>query len=369
MEKHMKIIIIALLLVCSILSIDNRETFNETKQGQIEMAEGVYWIGADNNMYSKQAGVTGVTKNSPASYNSPNFYMPAGLQQINDPNAPAPAPASSGSGGGGGSATDIAAYDQSINNTQAAINRLGSDFEQGASQVDTSYQNAINQLLLGKNTANKSYDTNKQQTAKDYVGAKNTIGSNAGNSLNGLLRLLGARGAGGSSAARVSAPEAVSRQATLQRGEVGGQFGANNQALDTNWNNYLTDYNNQVSSAGNQRDQQKGELQSAIERNRATLLQTLSQLSGQRAAAAGGSATGAAQPFLDQANDALNRASSYRATPITYNTQAYSAPELSKYLTNPNAAPTYQGQSPTNDYFNPFLSALLGKKQNQTVAA
>lgn len=254
-------------------------------------------------------------------------------------------------------------YDQSIGNTQAALNRLGDQFNSGVSGIDSSFTNALNQLLLGKNQANSAYSTNKQQTAKDYVGAKNTIGANAGSSLSGLLRLLGSRGAGGSSAATITAPGAVARNATLQRQDVGSTFGANNQALDTGWNNYLTGYNNQVSGATSQRDQQKSELQRQIDTNRASLLQTLASLSGQRAQAAGGNPTGAAQPYLDQANAVLDQTSRYNIAPINYQTQAYNAPELSKYTTNPNAAPTYNGQRASSDYFSPYLSALLGKKQ------
>lgn len=302
--------------------------------------------------------------------NLPTFD-PAGQAQ-KDANLPTYSSTLTGNSGAAAPTIDqaqLASYDQSIGNVNSALGRLGAQFNSGASGIDSSYQNALNQLLLGKNQSNATYTTNKQQTSKDYIGAKNSIGANAGSSLNSLLRLLGSRGAGGGSAATVSAPGAVARQATQQRGDVGNTFGSNNQALDTNWNNYLTGYDNQVSSANNQRDQQKSELQRSIDNNRASLLQTLAQLSGQRAQAAGGNATGAAQPYLDQANSVLDRTANYSTAPISYQTQAYNAPELSKYTTNPNATPTYQGQSQTNDFFSPYLSALLGKKQPGTVAA
>lgn len=279
-----------------------------------------------------------------------------------------------GGGYGGGAAAPridtaaIAAYDQGIGNTQAAINRLDPQYNSSLSGIESSYKNALDQLLLGKNRGETSYKDNKQQTATDYVGAKNTIGANAGSSLKGLLRLLGSRGAGGSSAALTTAPEAVSRQATLQRGEVGGEFGKNNKALDINWNNFLTDYENQVKSAGSQREQQRRELQNQFDSQRQTLLNNLAQLAGQRASAAGGNSVAAAQPYLNQANAFADRAANFTVNPINYQTQAYTAPELNKYTVNPNAAPTYQGQAPTSDYFSPYLSALLGKKQ-QTVAA
>lgn len=271
-----------------------------------------------------------------------------------------------GGGGGGGAGVDLSAYDQGIGNVQAGLNRLGTQQNSGYGAIESSYQDALNQLLLGKNRANQDYTNTKQTAATDYVGAKNTVGSQAGESLTGLQRLLGSRGAGGGSAARIAAPQAVARGASLQRADIGNTFGKNNQALDTNWGNFMTDYDNQVSSAGNQRTQQRQGLEQSIEGNRASLLQTLAQLTGQRAQAAGGNATGAAQPYLDQANSVLDRLSNYTTAPINFQTQAYQAPALSTY--NPQATETsFQGQG-SNDYFSPYLQALLGKKQQRQFA-
>lgn len=257
----------------------------------------------------------------------------------------------------------LAAYDQGISNTQSAIDRLPGQLNSAYSGVDASLSNALNQLLFGKNQANQAYSTNKQQAGTDFVQAKNTIGANAGNTLNGLLRLLGSRGAGGSSAALFGAPTAVAQGATQQRAGAANTFGANNQSLDTGWNNYLTGYNNQVSSAQAQRDQQRQSIQQQNQQQQASLLQSLAQLTGEKAAATGGSATGAAQPYLDQANSILNGLSNYTVAPINYQTQAYQAPSLASYSTNPQAAPTYNGQSAGNDYTSPYLAALLKQKQ------
>ena len=296
--------------------------------------------------------------------------------QFAPPPQQAPEPTYSGGGGGGGGyaapapapapvidQAAIAAYDQQINNTQAGINRLGPQQESGNSSIEASFQNALNQLLLGKNQSEGAYKTNKQGTATNYVGAKNTIGANAGSTLQGLWRLLGSRGAGGGSAYRYGAPQGVARGATIQRNEAGNTFGQNNQALDTNWGNYMTGYNNEVSSAGSQKEQARQTLQQQIDSNRAGLLNSLATLQGQRAQAAGGNAVGAAQPYIDQANAVLDKSANYTTAPINYQTQAYNAPSLASYNSNPMAAPTYQGQPMNNDYFSPYLGALLGRKQ------
>lgn len=291
---------------------------------------------------------------------------------------------SGGGGGGGGSAPaavdpyaqyggqaaynqNLSQYDQGISNTQAAVGRLGNQLNSGNSTIDASWQNALNQLLGNENQGRASYDTNTNQNKQDYVAGKNTVRANAGSTLSGLLRLLGSRGAGGSSAATITAPGAVTRQATIQQSDLGNTYGHNAQNIDTNWNNFEIGVNNQRSSANSQRDQQRQGLQQQIDGNRATLLQTLASLSGQKAAYTGGNATAAAQPYLNQANSVLDHLANYTTAPINYQTQAYTAPSLDKY-TSSAITPTVQGQTQGNDYTSPYLAALLKQKQ-QTVGA
>lgn len=278
------------------------------------------------------------------------------------------------SGGGWGAAASRAtqealrSFDQQIARTQSAINRLDSELNSGFSTIDASYQNALNQLLGGKNQAERNYGDNVNTTRTNYIAGKNTVGANAGNTLNSLQRLLGARGAGGSSAYSVTAPQTVSRQATLQRGDLANTFGSNMKSLDQAWGDFLQGYENQVSSAKSQREQQRNELQRSIDRNKASLLESLASLAGQRAQATGGSSIAASQPYLNQADAILNSIANYTVAPISYKLDAYKAPSLASYTTNPNAAPTYQGQKSTTDYFSPYLAALLGKKQQNLTA-
>lgn len=258
---------------------------------------------------------------------------------------------------------NVSQYDQGINQINSALGNLGPQKQSTDSKIQASYDDALSQLLLGENQAHSTYDTNVLQNKQDYVAGKNTVRSNAGNSLNSLLRLLGSRGAGGSSAATITAPGAVARSATLQQSDLGNNFGHNAQSLDTNWGNYELGVNNQRASARKQLDEQAAANNDQFNTQQASLLQQLAQLSGQKAAYTGGNATAAAQPYLDQANALSSQVGRFNYTPIDYKTQAYTAPTLDKYTVNPNATPTYNGQSAGNDYFSPYLQALLGKKQ------
>lgn len=273
--------------------------------------------------------------------------------------------APAGPSGAGTDPNQIATYNQTIDNTNQAINRLNPQLNSGLAGIDSSYQDAYNKLLLGKSQANQTYDTNVLSNKQNFVGGKNTVSANAGQTLNGLQRLLGSRGAGGSSTATIAAPQAVDRQATLQRTDLTNTFGQNAKSLDQNWGSFLQDYNNNLNSIGSQRDQGKTKLQNDIASQKANLLQTLAGLQAQR-----DNNPASGQGSLDAANALLNQvANSPGVAPITFNAQAYTAPNLSSYTTNPNATPTYQGQAPSNDYFSPYLSALVGKKQPGNTAA
>lgn len=277
---------------------------------------------------------------------------------------------SAGAGGAGGAdQATLSSYDQAINNTNSGLGRLDNQLNSGYSGIESSYQNAINQLLASRNTGEADYNTNKLKTGNEYVAGKNTVGAQAGSTLNSLRRLLGSRGAGGGSAYTISAPGEVARMATSQRSELGQKFGENMQGLDTQWNRFLTDYENQRSGAASQRDQARQGLEGQISSAKAGILQQLASLQAERAKAAGGNAVGAAQPYLDQANTLLDQASRYQVAPINYQTQAYTAPDLAKYTVNPNATPTYGGQAASNDYTSPYLAALLGKREQKTVGA
>ena len=277
-------------------------------------------------------------------------------------------------GGGNTSASDydpaaVAAFDQSIGNINSGLGRLPGQLDVGRKNIEQEYQTALQKLQLGKNRAQESYDTTKLQSGQDYVGAKNQIGSNVGNNINSLLRLLGSRGAGGSSAYLFNAPQAAARQGNLQRGEVGQAFGRNTGALDTNWGNYQTDYENTVGDVGNQRANQRRELEGGINTNRASLLQSLAQLTTQRGIASGQGAEGAvaaAQPYIGQANNYLRSADrlGLNVQPFNYNVQAYQAPNLEQYTSSPMQAPQ-PGQNAQQQNFNPFLSLLLGRDKDK----
>lgn len=267
----------------------------------------------------------------------------------------------------------LAAYTQAINQYQNQLGILPTQLQGSDAQIQDAYNTAYQTLLGQANQAKSSYGTATSGNQQNYVTAKNTIGTNAGQSLNGLERLLGSRGAGGSSAALFGAPQAVAQQATEERSGAGQTYGQNQAGLDTSYNNFLTGNQNDIGNIGKQRDTQLNGAQQQIDSTRAGLLQQLATLSAQQAAATGGNSTSAAQPFLDQANQYLSSAANLglNVPSFNYNTNAYSAPTASSYATNPFAAPVTSNPSQgiLNNTVSPALSTLLKPKLSGVTAA
>jgi hypothetical protein len=282
---------------------------------------------------------------------------------------------SGGSGSASASATPavdpavLAQYDQSINQTNLGLGNLDSQYNSGLTTINADTTNALNTLLSGYNQSEATYKGNVTDNQKGYIGAKNSIGVNAGNALNGIQRLLGSRGVRGTDTEQV-APGAVARVATQQRNDTDQGFSKNAQTLDTNWGNYKTGYDNSVLSVNDQAERNKRDLKAKIDTTRTSLLQTLANATQQRTLAAGGdpnAAMASAQPFIDQANTLNAGMSNYTTPAINYNTQAYTPPSLSSYTAPPTNL-TAGGSKTPNDYVSPYLSALLGEDPNKNKA-
>lgn len=270
--------------------------------------------------------------------------------------------------GGSSNAGQIAQYDQGIGNINSSIGRLDGELNAGYQNADTAYNSSVNKLLQAKADNEAGYKKNVDTTKQDYVGSKNTINVNTGNSLNALQRLLGSKGAGGSSAALISAPEAAARQGTLQRQGVGDTFGKNIQSLDTGWNNYVRDTEKEKQGYEDNRVNQRNQTLANVNNTRASLLQQLATLVGQKTSLQGRNATAASQGYLDEANNLLGQNAGLGVLrPVAQIAPSvYTPGTVADYTVNPNAAPTVNGQAPgSTDYASPFLQLLLGKKEQQ----
>lgn len=276
--------------------------------------------------------------------------------------------ASSGGGTGGGRAANaatLAQFDQGIGTINSAIGRLPGQLDIAEGNINRRYGVNLNELNSAKKSAENSFDTSQTQNQQNYRSDKNSIADSAASGLRGLMRTIGAAGAGGSSDALFNAPQAVADVASEQRSDAGGTFAQNEQSLDTNWNNFLNEDKNSRAKLTDWRTEQLDSTKAQTEATKQDLLTKLADLMGQKAAAAGGDYAGAAQPYLDQANSLAGKIDNLGKIDPTYTgkTPVYESPTLGSYMND--AVNTTIDPAANEGSSSPYFSALLQRNRKQ----
>lgn len=297
---------------------------------------------------------------SPATYQGVGVVHPNNLYGApSRAGVATPSPAAGNSGGvvssgynsGSGSTTTVNPSAQLISDQLA---RLPGQQQVGLNNINNSYQSALNALLNSQASAKNTYDTNTAQTQKDNQTAKDNIAVGVHQGLSGLQRLLGANGAGSSSAATVLAPYAAGFEGNQQQQQVQSAYGANKTALDQSWQ----DAQNQFTNDRGNLDAQKADKTNSL---LAQILGTKSQLLASQGAAP------STINDLGKQIDALGAQPTF--TPALVN---YAAPNLTGYDYNPSAAPTdpNAGSLGTNlgSFYNLVNPQDKQKQQTSSVA-
>jgi len=337
-------------------------------------SKGVYWKGNDGKVYVK--GAQGVNAAGNWDSNTGDYWFNQGYSQITNPSesvlgsaisTDTPAQTTSTLSGSGGSGQNVALYDQAINQANAGIGRLDQQQQIGMQNVAGDYNNNLSRLMNAKNSTQKQYEGNVVDTKQDNLTARSNVDFETGQRANALQRLLGSKGSGSSSAARVAAPYAAALEGTQQLNQVGDAFKENMGALDTSWGNYQTGWNQSKEDLDAQKVNQERAVQSDVATKRADLLSNLSTLAAQRAQAAGGNAATAAQPYLDQVNglySQINNLGAQYQGRVNVADPTYQAPELSQYDYNQRGQ-IGVAQNAQQQGISPYLSILLGQKDRK----
>jgi hypothetical protein len=267
------------------------------------------------------------------------------------PQAPGPAAPTDGggsyypgSGGGGGTA---AVY----NNAQAdaELGRLPGQEAVGRGNILASYNAALQTLLNGRGSAERNYNTTRGQTIQENQTAKSNIDASVGRQVSALQRLFGARGAGNSSASSVLAPFSAALQGNQQRQQVQESYGRNMGALDNNWQDFLTQFDNSRRSLDDSKTNQ--------ERN---LLQGLAQTRQKLLSAKGDPA------LAGQINDLGHQIDSLGALQVSAPQAAnFEAPDLAKYNYDPTKGAELTGAGDGTDMLGAYYTLLNGGKKKQ----
>ena len=258
-------------------------------------------------------------------------------------------------------------YGQKMQTLLDSINNLSNQANITKRNNQGTYDTNQNELDTTKANSDNSYKTSTTQNGQSYQTNKNTIADQASTGLRGLLRVLGAYGAGGSSAAEYLAPEAVANTASASRAGANQTYAVNQSGLDTNYNSFL---NEDTNARKKLTDWLVNENQAADKTsltNRQSLLTQLADAAGNKAAYSRGSYADASQPYIEQSKslspqiDALSGVASR-----TYDgkTPTYTAKSLASYI--PTAAGTQVGTTAAQDVSTPYLSLLLSQQKKES---
>lgn len=263
----------------------------------------------------------------------------------------------------------IGIYDRQIGDINNNLDSLQGQLDNALAGVKNEYNTYKNEQQSAYNANKNDYDNSTLQNKQNLRTNRNDITDRASTGLRGLLRVLGAMGAGGGSEARYEIPKMVTDQANAEYNNAGQTYAQNQRSLDTDWGNYTNQFENDKKKLEDwYTNQVKAKKQENYEKGQ-SLLADLVTAYGNRAQYGG--------DIGDNVNNAYNRIANYRNlinelgkfTPTKYTgmTSVYNAPDLASYDTGNTNLTTSVVDSNTSAS-SPLLVALQGlnKKKNNS---
>lgn len=261
----------------------------------------------------------------------------------------------------------LAAINDQMGVAQSALGRVGNQRNIGRENILNSYNSAVNKLSGQKAIAERDYTTQKDETGVDYINTRADIRGDARNQFNSLRRLLGANGAGASSAYDTGAGYAVGQNASKRYGQTQEQFGRNQRSIDTAWGDTTRNFNEYEQQLAEDKAAKERELEAGLQQTEAGLNDTLANLAIQRGQAQGqnyATARTAADGYRSRINDLLgsidNLGRQYQNPVLVNRDIKYTPAELAQYQYDQFGAPQSQAGGPAAGIARPFLS-LLGR--------
>lgn len=276
-----------------------------------------------------------------------------------------------GSGGGGTTApaydpTEMLFLDTQLGTILDRIGRLPGQKKTAKTNLDESLLTGQAAIDTDRANAKGAYDSNVLTSSQDYTNSRAGIRQESGNLFNSLQRLLGAAGAGRSSAANVLAPFAVGKEAASRFGQTQDAFGKNMSALDNSWamtDADLTKARTELDDDWRNKDRELGikfaDAETGLINQKTDLELNKAQLQG------GG--IGSIQSILDNSTSSIKSlldtidslSANYTSPSLKTTRTAFKAPELSKYNYSRFQAPSLQGgNAGVQDYLRPFVNAV-----------
>ena len=278
---------------------------------------------------------------------------------------------SGGTGVTGGSvATDpgaIAYWNDVISQLQSQLGAAQNEQPVGLANINNAFTNSQNELNQEESQAESGYAQNRATNQANRESNIGGIDANANATFNSLMSLLGAGGAGVSSAARYGAPQAVAKDASGKRAGAVLSFNANAGNIDQAENSTKTQYGNASTDLGLQRDNQISSFLSSLLGNEAQLEQQIGAAQINKAQAGGESyatasannnTTSAVNSIEQQLQDIFNQ---YATPSFTPKAVTVTQPNLTSYTVDPTTIKAANANPNTDISVLPYLASL---KQN-----
>jgi hypothetical protein len=202
--------------------------------------KGVYWVGADGNVYLKGAGGNGASVTNLGLSGNVKQSQLGGAYEINDPNPPKSPTAALTSSSSGTGYTDETS---DIASNQAGLNALGAGLTTENNSINSKI-GGIDALYAGDlGTAKNNYTTESQANTDDLQSNKEVALQNAVQGRQGLYGTLASLGALNGTGL-VLANNAVAKGANEDLATAANNFSTNKDSLDTAYNTYTTEEQN-----------------------------------------------------------------------------------------------------------------------------
>jgi hypothetical protein len=274
---------------------------------------------------------------------------------------------SSGGYSNGYTSDDVNNINSQLSRTDALLNSLGVTRGVGLQNIENEYGKNVGRARAGQDQFNRDLNIRRDDNSRNKENSLNRINTDAENKYNSVMRMLGIRGAGMSSASQVLAPHAIAQMAGNQRADQFDTYGRNDRGITIAQQDSDLKYKNLFDDLLGQRDTKRNDFEQSIINQQNDIYGTQANLRAQLDAANGGTGKMAYQEYNDRLGrnqvtlDDLIRASQ---TPA-YNYQAVdtTAPNLDQYTADPLAVEAQGVDDPTASEVNAYLPWLQRKQK------
>jgi len=337
---------------------------------------GVFWQGTDGNVYVK--GAQGTNSAGKFDANTRNYWANQGYGQISDPvystqpYQPTPeeeallkgtrndTDAGDGWGIGGapsGSGTKNGSTSQTqIDQINSLLGNIDAQARSGIGRLDSTYNETKRRFEEDQARAMQGYDKQVTDNERAKQRGVEQVDNFANQSYNTLMRLFQGGNSGNSSAARLQAPQLVSKAAGQRRTGVFETAGENAQNIDETRKDAEIQFGRAKTDTDNQYNQQKESFLSNIEQQKLDLLNKRLLMQQQA-----GAATAGTQSEIDQRTQALNALFGQFAPSFNVAAPTTQVRDLASYQIDPASIRGDQNLPAETRYYSPIL-----KKKQQT---